>query len=303
MTPDYYFVLAGLLVGFCVGVTGVGGGSLMTPILLMMRVEPHIAIGTDLLYAAISKFCGSLVHARKLNIVWPIVLWLAVGSIPASLLTTWSLDYFGGGAKEYKKMLTIILGGMLIVTGVSIVFRQQIERFFNKRRGSVLQDQDEHQAVVIRNKYRMILMGILLGVLVTLSSVGAGAFGVMALVLLFPNLPMIRIIGSDVAHAVLLTLVAGLGHLKSGNVDLHLLMLLLVGAIPSIIAGTLLSSKLPDRIIRPILGVTLILLGINFVVNPVKAKPADAKHATSLSSTNTAPISAPLATTSAKPLL
>ena len=303
MTPDYYFVLAGLLVGFCVGVTGVGGGSLMTPILLMMRVEPHIAIGTDLLYAAISKFCGSLVHARKLNIVWPIVLWLAVGSIPASLLTTWSLDHFGGGAKEYKKMLTMVLGGMLILTGASIVFRQQIEQFFNKRRAPVVQDQDEHQAVVIRNKYRMILMGILLGVLVTLSSVGAGAFGIMALVLLFPNLPMIRIIGSDVAHAVLLTLVAGLGHMKSGNVDLHLLMLLLIGAIPSIIVGTLLSSKLPDRIIRPILGVTLLLLGINFVVNPIKAKPTESKPATSLSSTNTAPISAPLATASAKPPL
>lgn len=303
MTPDYYFVLAGLLVGFCVGVTGVGGGSLMTPILLMMRVEPHIAIGTDLLYAAISKFCGSLVHARKLNIVWPIVLWLAVGSIPASLLTTWSLDHFGGGAKEYKKMLTMVLGGMLILTGASIVFRQQIEQFFNKRRAPVVQDQDEHQAVVIRNKYRMILMGILLGVLVTLSSVGAGAFGIMALVLLFPNLPMIRIIGSDVAHAVLLTLVAGLGHMKSGNVDLHLLMLLLIGAIPSIIVGTLLSSKLPDRIIRPILGVTLLLLGINFVVNPIKAKPTESKPTTSLSSTNTAPISAPLATASAKPPL
>ncbi len=303
MTPDYYFVLAGLLVGFCVGVTGVGGGSLMTPILLMMRVEPHIAIGTDLLYAAISKFCGSLVHARKLNIVWPIVLWLAVGSIPASLLTTWSLDHFGGGAKEYKKMLTMVLGGMLILTGASIVFRQQIEQFFNKRRAPVVQDQDEHQAVVIRNKYRMILMGILLGVLVTLSSVGAGAFGIMALVLLFPNLPMIRIIGSDVAHAVLLTLVAGLGHMKSGNVDLHLLMLLLIGAIPSIIVGTLLSSKLPDRIIRPILGVTLLLLGINFVVNPIKAKPTESKPTTSLSSTNTASISAPLATASAKPPL
>ena len=303
MTPDYYFVLAGRLVGFCVGVTGVGGGSLMTPILLMMRVEPHIAIGTDLLYAAISKFCGSLVHARKLNIVWPIVLWLAVGSIPASLLTTWSLDHFGGGAKEYKKMLTMVLGGMLILTGASIVFRQQIEQFFNKRRAPVVQDQDEHQAVVIRNKYRMILMGILLGVLVTLSSVGAGAFGIMALVLLFPNLPMIRIIGSDVAHAVLLTLVAGLGHMKSGNVDLHLLMLLLIGAIPSIIVGTLLSSKLPDRIIRPILGVTLLLLGINFVVNPIKAKPTESKPTTSLSSTNTAPISAPLATASAKPPL
>lgn len=276
MLPDYYFVLAGLLVGFCVGVTGVGGGSLMTPILIsFLRVEPHIAIGTDLLYAAISKFCGSLVHARKLNIVWPIVLWLAVGSIPASLATTWALDHYMGGAKEYKKMLTMILGGMLIVTGLSIVFRSNIEQFFKRRRtepaGGAL-SADEHSQVIIGHKVWVVVMGIVLGVFVTLSSVGAGAFGIMALVLLFPNLPMIRIIGSDVAHAVLLTLVAGLGHLKAGNVDLHLLMLLLMGSIPAIVVGTLLSSRLPEHIIRRVLGVTLLLLGTNFIVNPVKAK-------------------------------
>ena len=116
-------------------------------------------------------------------------------------------------------------------------------------------------------------MGVVLGVFVTLSSVGAGAFGIMALVLLFPRLPMIRIIGSDVAHAVLLTLVAGLGHLKSGNVDMHLLGFLLIGSIPAIVVGTLLSSHLPERAIRRVLGVTLMLLGTNFIVNPVKAKP------------------------------
>lgn len=273
---DLYFVLAGILVGFCVGVTGVGGGSLMTPILIsFLRVEPHIAIGTDLLYAAISKFCGSLVHAKKLNIVWPIVFWLAVGSIPASLATTWALEHFMGGAKEYKKMLTIVLGGMLILTGISIVFRARIEAYFNRHRADtagVPMSSDEHAQVIIKHKWWIIVMGIVLGFFVTLSSVGAGAFGIMALVLLFPNLPMIRIIGSDVAHAVLLTLVAGLGHLKAGNVDLHLLMLLLAGSIPAIVVGTLLSSRLPDQLIRKVLGITLMLLGTNFMVNPVKAK-------------------------------
>jgi uncharacterized membrane protein YfcA len=292
MTPDYYFVLAGLLVGFCVGVTGVGGGSLMTPILIsFLRVEPHIAIGTDLLYAAISKFCGSLVHARKLNIVWPIVLWLSIGSIPASLATTWALDHYMGGAKEYKKMLTMVLGGMLILTGISIVFRSQVEAFFARHRADAAGEPlsaDEHSAVIIKHKAWIVVMGVVLGIFVTLSSVGAGAFGIMALVLLFPNLPMIRIIGSDVAHAVLLTLVAGLGHLKSGNVDLHLLMLLLMGSIPAIVLGTLLSSRLPERIIRPILGVTLLLLGTNFIINPIKAKP-----------TSTAPITVIAPTTPA----
>ena len=119
----------------------------------------------------------------------------------------------------------------------------------------------------------IVIMGIVLGVFVTLSSVGAGAFGIMALVLMFPNLPMIRIIGSDVVHAVLLTLVAGLGHMSSGNVDFHLLGWLLVGSIPAIVVGTLVSSRLPEKVIRKVLGITLFILGINFMVNPVKTKP------------------------------
>ncbi len=112
-----------------------------------------------------------------------------------------------------------------------------------------------------------------------LSSVGAGAFGIMALVLMFPNLPMIRIIGSDVVHAVLLTLVAGLGHMSSGNVDFHLLAWLLVGSIPAIVVGTLVSSRLPEKIIRKVLGITLFIIGINFMVNPVKSKPVSAETA------------------------
>lgn len=282
---DYYFILAGLIVGFCVGVTGVGGGSLMTPILIgVMGIPPQIAIGTDLLYASISKFCGSLVHAKKLNIVWPIVIFLSIGSIPASLGTTWALHHFFSSANEYKKLLTIVLGFMLLLTGVSILFRAPIERFFAKRRGipadqrhslhhaDSVEAQNAQAKAMLKNKPLVILMGAVLGVFVTLSSVGAGAFGVMALVLLFPNLPMIRIIGSDVVHAVLLTLVAGVGHLISGNVDFHMLTYLLIGAIPAIIVGTLISSKLPEHHIRRILGITLFLLGINFMVHPTKEK-------------------------------
>ena len=130
----------------------------------------------------------------------------------------------------------------------------------------------------------IVIMGVVLGVFVTLSSVGAGAFGIMALVLMFPNLPMIRIIGSDVVHAVLLTLVAGLGHMSSGNVDFHLLGWLLVGSIPAIIIGTLISSRLPEKIIRKVLGITLFALGINFILHPVKAKPVE-KPTTAMIST------------------
>lgn len=284
---DYYYVLAGVVVGFCVGVTGVGGGSLMTPILIgIFNVPAQVAIGTDLLYASISKFCGSLVHAKKLNIVWPIVIFLSAGSIPASLGTTWALHHFFSSAADYKSLLTMILGFMLVLTGISIVFRAQIEQFVAKRRGiSADERYSLHQAdsaeakdaqtkSMLKNKVLIVLMGVVLGVFVTLSSVGAGAFGIMALVLLFPNLPMIRIIGSDVVHAVLLTLVAGLGHLFSGNVDFHMLTYLLMGSIPAIIVGTLISSKLPEHHIRRILGITLFLLGVNFIVHPSKVKSA-----------------------------
>ncbi|WP_407409505.1 sulfite exporter TauE/SafE family protein [Acinetobacter sp.] len=280
------FILAGVLVGFCVGVTGVGGGSLMTPILIsLFRIEPHIAIGTDLLYAAISKFCGSLVHAKKMNIVWPIVIWLAVGSIPASFATHWVLENFLSQSTHYKAVLTMVLGFMLTLTGVSIVFRGSIENFFNRYRS---QEQLDMSADLSRSnlsaqakekRFLIIFMGIVLGVFVTLSSVGAGAFGIMALVLMFPNLPMIRIIGSDVVHAVLLTLVAGLGYMSAGNVDYALLGWLLCGSIPAIVVGTLVSSRLPEKIIRKILGLTLCVIGINFMINPVKSKPVSVETA------------------------
>lgn len=274
------FIMAGMLVGFCVGVTGVGGGSLMTPILLsVFKVEPHIAIGTDLLYAAISKFCGSFVHAKKMNIVWPIVWWLALGSIPASILTNYVLSNYLSDAVHYKAVLTMVLGFMLMITGLSILFGRTIEAYFKRRSNNTNltaredMTREEIGKWVSNKKILVILMGTVLGVFVTLSSVGAGAFGIMALVLMFPHLPMIRIIGSDVVHAVLLTLVAGLGHMSAGNVDFSLLGWLLVGSIPAIIIGTLLSSRMPEQLIRRILGITLLLLGVNFMVNPVKAKP------------------------------
>ena len=275
------FILAGVLVGFCVGITGVGGGSLMTPILIsLFKIEPHIAIGTDLLYASISKFCGSVVHAKKMNIVFPIVIWLAVGSIPASFATHWVLDNYLSQSSHYKMVLTTVLGFMLMLTGISIVFRTQVEAFFNRFRKEnstgLTEDLDTIKEQAKNKKFYIIMMGIVLGVFVTLSSVGAGAFGIMALVIMFPNLPMIRIIGSDVVHAVFLTLVAGLGHMSSGNVDFHLLGWLLVGSIPAIVVGTLISSRLPEKIIRKILGITLFALGVNFMINPIKSKPVTA---------------------------
>lgn len=255
------FVLAGAAVGFCVGLTGVGGGSLMTPLLTMMGVPLHTAIGTDLLYASMTKSGGAVVHGLKRNINWRITGCLAIGSVPAALLTLWLLDRFFGNANAYKHILTISLGFMLLLTGASLVFRRQLQRLHdaNPRQNQLRQVLDTHSSAFT------LAMGVMLGVLVTLSSVGAGAFGVMILFSLFPRLPTIQIIGTDVTHAVLLTLVAGLGHMKMGNVDVSLLTWLLMGSLPAIVAGTLLSSRLHEDVIRPLLGVTLVLLSVKFM--------------------------------------
>lgn len=261
MSPDLGFVLAGALVGMCVGLTGVGGGSLMTPLLTMMGVPLHTAIGTDLLYAAITKSSGAVVHFQKKNIEWSVVGWLALGSIPASLLTAWALSAWFGDANNYKGIMTVALGLMLMVTACSLIFKNRLQKFHDTNPVG----NHFRQWVTANHTQATLWMGVALGVLVTLSSVGAGAFGVVILLSLYPALSTIKIIGTDVTHAVLLTLVAGLAHARMGNVDYQLLSLLLIGSIPAIIAGTLLSSHMPEKVIRPLLGMTLMALSIKFV--------------------------------------
>lgn len=260
MMETLLFILAGALVGFVVGVTGVGGGSLMTPILLMMGVPQPVAIGTDLLYASITKSGGALVHWRKQTINWRVTLLLAAGSIPAALATGWALHTFFSNANAYKHILTMALGFMLIVTAASLIFRRRLLAFHdaNPRTNHLRELINRHPTSLT------LLMGLALGILVTLSSVGAGAFGVVVLLALYPKLRAIEIIGTDVTHAVFLTLVAGLVHWKMGNVDWELLKLLLVGSLPAIFVGTHLSTRLPEQVIRPILGTTLMALGIKF---------------------------------------
>ncbi len=261
---DLLFVASGALVGLVVGLTGVGGGSLMTPLLTMMGVPLHTAIGTDLLYASISKAGGAIVHQRHRNIDWRITLTLAAGSIPAAILTVWALREWFPDAASYKHILTLALGFMLLLTALSLLLRPLIQR--RLQAAGTARTQGPVRAWLARHTTAAtIFMGLLLGVLVTLSSVGAGVFGVMVLVTLFPALSMIRVIGTDVTHAVLLTLVAGLGHLSMGNVDWNLLGLLLIGSLPMIVLGTTWSSRMREDIIRPMLGFTLLLLSARFI--------------------------------------
>lgn len=254
---DPLYPLSGFVVGMIVGLTGVGGGSLMTPILvLLFGIHPSTAVGTDLLYAAATKSVGTLMHGMSKTISWPIVGRLASGSVPATLLTIGLLHTYGLTSAKTSSTIAFVLGIALVLTSLSLIFRKQILEFAQKRSGS----QSD-----LRTTFLTVLTGATLGVLVSVSSVGAGALGVTALLILYPKLPTVQIVGSDIAHAVPLTLIAGMGHWWLGSVDWMMLVSLLIGSVPGIIVGSKLAPKLPDGVLRPILAAVLAIVGLRLV--------------------------------------
>ena len=252
MTFDPIYIALGACVGFIVGLTGVGGGSLMTPALvLLFGIHPATAVGTDLLYAAVTKSVGSLVHGARRNVDWRVVGCLASGSVPAAAATLVVLSLLGprsGGATE---AITCVLGAALMITAVSLVFRRmlmaarEISTARSPRRSRVL----------------TVLTGAVIGVLVSISSVGAGAIGVTVLLLLYPRFPLSRIVGTDIAHAVPLTLVAGAGHWLTGSVDPSMLLSLVSGSVPAIVLGSWLAPHLPEVGLRYLLALVLAVAG------------------------------------------
>jgi uncharacterized protein len=250
---DPLFALSGFFVGFLVGQTGVGGGSLMTPILvLLFGVHPFTAVGTDLLYASATKTVGTLVHGLNHTVEWRIVRRLASGSVPSTVITLLAISNFNIAGPMSGRIISLVLGVMLLLTAVSLVFRQRFLSLMTPALERVTPLQAARMTVVT---------GVVLGVAVTLSSVGAGAMGVTALLLLYPREPMKVIVGSDIAHAVPLTLVAGVGHWWLGSVDWPLLASLLSGSIPGIILGSYLSAHVPDAVLRPLLAAVLCIVG------------------------------------------
>ena len=253
------YTVAGFSVGAIVGLTGVGGGSLMTPLLvLLFGINPSVAVGTDLLYAAITKAGGTLAHGMKGTVDWTVTRRLASGSIPASALTLALVSWLApGGIGGAISLIKVMLGVALLLTAIAIILRKQIQAYALKRSGGV--DNPRRTAAIT------VLTGAVLGVLVSISSVGAGALGVSALFFLYPRLPTIRIVGSDIAHAVPLTLVAGIGHWFLGSVDWSLLGSLLIGSLPGIWLGSHISTRVPDRVLRPILATMLVLVGSKLI--------------------------------------
>jgi uncharacterized membrane protein YfcA len=232
--------------------TGVGGGSLMTPLLILLfGIHPTTAVGTDLLYASATKTAGSFVHGWARTVNWRAVLRLACGSIPASVLTMlllWKLDLRSG---TERSLVNMVLCFALLLTAVSLIFRKAIIERYRRR----LEGIDEGTTAVAT-----VITGAVLGVLVSISSVGAGAVGVTALLLLYPRLPMAAIVGSDIAHAVPLTLVAGAGHWAMGSVDWALMGVLLMGSLPGIVLGSYGATRVPEGVLRYALASVLVVV-------------------------------------------
>ncbi len=252
---DIGFIFTGLLVGSLVGLTGVGGGAIMTPTLILgFGIAPIVAVGTDLLYAAISKSSGVIVHHYHNNVHWIIVKLFAMGSLPAAIFTSIFLSHIS--SEFYKDMLQTLMGIMLLLTAITLFIRPYLKNSLRRYR---LQG--------LKRDITTILLGAVLGVLVTLTSVGAGALGVALISLLYPQLSSRRMVGTDLAHAVPLTAIAGIGHWQLlDSVDWHLLTGLLIGAIPGIMLGSLLTARIPQALLRNILATLLLLLGLRFTL-------------------------------------
>ena len=253
----YLYAISGFAVGLLVGMTGVGGGSLMTPLLILLfGVHPATAVGTDLLYAAATKTGGSLVHGYARSIDWRVVRRLATGSVPATLVTLAVLSHFNLSGDAARNLITLVLSVALLATAFVLVFGEAIVAAYRAR----VAELDSHRTAV-----NTILVGIVLGVLVSISSVGAGAIGVIALIMLYPQLPMARIVGSDIAHAVPLTLIAGTGHWMMGSVDWHIIGSLLAGSLPGIFVGSYFAIRVPERALRLVLATTLFVVASRIV--------------------------------------
>jgi uncharacterized protein len=255
------YIVGGALVGAIVGATGVGGGSLMTPLLtLVFGLPAQVAVGTDLLFASVTKLSGAITHWRRGNVQWSIVGWLTLGSFPAALATIVALQAWHPDPGQFAAFVRPALAAALLLTAAGLLVRSEIQAF--GRRFVPLHDDP---AAPVRPR-ATVAVGFVIGVMVTLTSVGAGVIGVVALLFLYPALTAKRLVAVDIAHAIPLTLVAGLGHVALGTVNWPVLGALLIGSVPAIALGALLADRLPEKVLRVLLAGMLTLIGTRLVI-------------------------------------
>jgi len=251
------YTVSGFCVGVLVGMTGVGGGSLMTPLLILLfGVHPATAVGTDLLFAASTKTVGTIVHAAARTVDWTLVGLLAIGSVPATIATLIGLSRFDLASATAQHVIALTLGSVLLVTALFLIAGRSIRDRYADR----LENLDRRTVAILT-----IVLGLVMGVLVTVTSVGAGAIGVTVLLILHPKMPAGRVVGSDIAHAVPLTLLAGAGHWYLGSVDWNLLGTLLIGSLPGIVIGSYLASRARDAVVRLALASVLVIVGVRLL--------------------------------------
>jgi uncharacterized protein len=259
------YTASGFAVGCLVGLTGVGGGSLMTPLLILLfGIHPATAVGTDLLYAAVTRSAGGVVHALNRTVEWHIVRLLAAGSIPTTVAAIAALKYLDMKGAATQQVIGSVLAFALLLTAMSLVFRERIIARYGARIANLAPK---------RIAILTIALGGALGVLVSISSVGAGAIGASALILLYPRLATARIVGSDIIHAIPLTLIAGIGHWLLGSVDWQIFVALIVGSIPGILIGSYAAARFPEAALRIVLALTLIAVATKLSFDLIPAPP------------------------------
>ncbi len=259
---DWVYAFSGLLVGLAVGFTGVGGGSLMTPLLvLIFNVSPVIAVGTDLLYASITKMAGAFVHQKCGTVDWKAVGLLSAGSLPTTLLIALLLKHLSLDERVMGNLVSSVLSAALLLTAAVLLFKDSIRKALLSRNSNAHESHHRHLAAAT------IATGAVAGALVTVSSIGAGVLGTVSLLFLYPRMSTAKVVGTDIAHAVPLTAIAGMCHLALGTVDLKLLANLLIGSLPGICIGSHLSSKVPEKALRPLLAVMLALIGGKMIIS------------------------------------
>ena len=252
------FVLSGFLVGILVGLTGVGGGSLMTPLLaLLFGVPPTVAVGTDLAFASITKTAGTLTHKARGTVNWQVVRLLSLGALPAAVIATLGLNYFGALHKEIGQIIRYTIAASVLLTVVALLFKRRMLNWLSSHPEKQLQGRTLTLTTVF--------CGVALGILVTVSSIGAGAIGATLIVMLYPRLTAAEIVGTDIAYAVPLTAIAALGHWWLGSINWDLLGTLLIGSIPGIILGSFAARAVPERILRYVLATTLTLVAAKLI--------------------------------------